>query len=366
MGLCVMLTLCAGVVRAEQPLAGSVVSHGPLNAAMLPHGAAVSDRIVYRTLRTADREGISSGSVFLPAGAPPTGGWPVISYAHGTVGSADQCAPSVMGFYPTEREPIERWLAEGYAVVATDYSGLGTEGELAYLDGRAAGANAIDIVRAAHEVYGAVLADRWMVAGLSEGGHAAYFAGHEASSRAAELDFRGTTVVAGPTHLEGLFPLGGPLFPEVGLKGLAGYALYLLSGIDDQRREENVRRYLSPFGISWMERAASTCAVDLGLEISAEGVPLGALFAQSLWTPHLHDLMREMLQVPVAGYDRPIRIVHSTADTSVPLPFTLTQLAEFSLNGTQYEFEIVDAVAHSQSLAASMDRTVEFTDRMMR
>ncbi|WP_257013194.1 alpha/beta hydrolase [Rhodococcus sp. ACPA4] len=364
--VCTALSLNATVARAEEPIAGSVVSHMPLAAATLPIGAAVSEQIVYRTLRTADRQGISSGSIFLPEGAPPTGGWPVISYAHGTVGSADRCAPSVAGFYETERRPIERWLAEGYAVVATDYSGLGTEGALAYLDGPAAGANAIDIVRAAHEVYGDVLDERWMVAGLSEGGHAAYFAGHEASSRAPELDFRGTVVVAGPTHLEGLFPLGGPLFPELGIPGLVVYVLYLLGGIDDQRPEENVRQYLSPLGISWMEKAATQCAVDIGKTVASERVPLGALFSQSLWTPHIYELMREMLQVPVDGYDRPLRIVQSTADTTLPIPFTWAQLVDLRSRGTQFEYQEIQGVPHSQSVIASMDQTVEFTQRVLR
>ena len=79
--VCTALSLNATVARAEEPIAGSVVSHMPLAAATLPIGAAVSEQIVYRTLRTADRQGISSGSIFLPEGAPPTGGWPVIWYA---------------------------------------------------------------------------------------------------------------------------------------------------------------------------------------------------------------------------------------------------------------------------------------------
>ncbi|MDA3636139.1 hypothetical protein PCS43_24575 [Rhodococcus sp. C-2] len=186
-------------------------------------------------------------------------------------------------------------------MVATDYSGVGTDGVLAYLDGHAAGANAVDIVRAAHELYGNVLSPRWMVAGLSEGGHAAYFAGHDATTRAPELDFRGSVVVAGPTHMEGLFPLGGPLFPDIGITGLVGYALYVLAGIDDQRPEENIREVLSPQGIEWMEKARTLCAGDLGRHIRAERIQLSSLFSRSVWTPRMYDLFREMMQVPVDG-----------------------------------------------------------------
>ena len=35
-----------------------------------------------------------SGSVSVPKGKPPKGGWPVITWAHGTTGVADACAPS--------------------------------------------------------------------------------------------------------------------------------------------------------------------------------------------------------------------------------------------------------------------------------
>ncbi|MFE5642455.1 alpha/beta hydrolase family protein [Rhodococcus sp. NPDC056516] len=355
------------VATADEPeVAGALESHELLSAAALPVGTGAAERVVYRTLRTADRWGESSGSVFLPEGAPPIGGWPVISYAHGTLGSADQCAPSSTGFGPGEIEPIERWLDQGYAVVATDYSGLGTDGVLAYLDGHAAGANAVDIVRAAHELYGNVLSPRWMVAGLSEGGHATYFAGREAAARAPELDFRGSVVVAGPTHMEGLFPLGGPLFPDIGITGLVGYALYVLAGIDDQRPEENIREVLSPQGIEWMEKARSLCAGDLGRQIRTERIQLGSLFSRSVWTPRMYDLFREMMQVPVDGYDRPLRVVQSLSDTTVPVALTWAQLFDMRTRGTQFEYQELNGISHGQTTVASMDQTMEFIDRLMR
>ncbi len=39
-----------------------------------------------------------SGTLFLPAGEPPAGGWPLLAWAHGTLGIADSCAPSWAGF----------------------------------------------------------------------------------------------------------------------------------------------------------------------------------------------------------------------------------------------------------------------------
>ncbi|MBV8702405.1 MAG: alpha/beta hydrolase, partial [Acetobacteraceae bacterium] len=74
-----------------------------------------------------------SGAVFLPEGRPPAGGWPIIAWAHGTTGVADVCAPSWRARYFYEAAHLAAWLTAGYAVVATDYQGLGTPGPHPYL-----------------------------------------------------------------------------------------------------------------------------------------------------------------------------------------------------------------------------------------
>ena len=57
----------------------------------------------------------------------------MISFAHGTTGIADSCAPtriaadSPMAGDITYIDPqVEDWVDAGYAVVRTDYRGLGT------------------------------------------------------------------------------------------------------------------------------------------------------------------------------------------------------------------------------------------------
>ena len=79
----------------------------------------------------------------------------MITYAHGTTGSADTCAPTrgydagtlVSYAYPL----LKRWLKAGYAVVRTDYEGLGTPGVHAYLGGPTEGRSVLDAVRAARK-----------------------------------------------------------------------------------------------------------------------------------------------------------------------------------------------------------------------
>ncbi len=108
--------------------------------------------------RTPDHRGQlaeGTGLLYLPAGAAPAGGWPVVSWAHGTQGIADRCAPSVSGPYQPERDGrfLDQFLAQGYAVVAADYQGLGSPGDHAYLHVRTAARNAIDLVKPAASIW---------------------------------------------------------------------------------------------------------------------------------------------------------------------------------------------------------------------
>ena len=89
----ILLMLTGASEASAQP--GILLSQEELPPAAVPAQAGDSVRVRYSTLRTATAAGESTGSIFLPRGDPPDGGWPVVSYAHGTVGIADQCAPSV-------------------------------------------------------------------------------------------------------------------------------------------------------------------------------------------------------------------------------------------------------------------------------
>ena len=87
--------------------------------------------LLYRSTSIRGKAIGVSGFVMLPRGKPPKGGWPVVSWAHGTSGIADSCAPSrdPKGPYTFYAAPqFGAWLKAGYAIANTDYEGLGTPG----------------------------------------------------------------------------------------------------------------------------------------------------------------------------------------------------------------------------------------------
>jgi hypothetical protein len=66
------------------------------NEAALP-AAGANWLVLYRSTDIDGQPIAVSGTVAVPEGTPPAGGWPVISWTHGTTGIADICAPSRNG-----------------------------------------------------------------------------------------------------------------------------------------------------------------------------------------------------------------------------------------------------------------------------
>ncbi|OPG75723.1 lipase, partial [Pseudomonas ogarae] len=116
--------------------------------------AAQALRLLYSSTDERWHSGLIavSGALYLPAGNPPAQGWPLLAWAHGTLGIADACAPSWTGWRDRDAAYINRWLAHGFAVVATDYQGLGGPGPHPYTFWQAEGRSVLDSIRAARSI----------------------------------------------------------------------------------------------------------------------------------------------------------------------------------------------------------------------
>jgi hypothetical protein len=128
-------------------------------------------RILYHS-RTAHGEDVAvSAVVLIPDGKPPASGWPVIAWAHEFRGVARQCAPSLMknlGAGPL----LAMYANLGYAVVATDYSGLGADSGKPVLDMQS---NALDMMYSVPAARAAVkeIGPKWIALGSFQGALAA-------------------------------------------------------------------------------------------------------------------------------------------------------------------------------------------------
>ncbi|MEU4820803.1 alpha/beta hydrolase [Actinomadura citrea] len=188
-----MAGVAAVPAQAAPAQRGTLLHNRPLtNLAALP-SAARNRFVTYVSEGVGGKRITVSGTVAVPKGAPPRGGWPVLSWAHGTTGTADACAPSAdapggpVRDYLSLTEPyLDKWVANGFAVVQTDYEGLGTPGGHPYMNGVSEANTVTDIVRAAREVDHRIGRD-WFVAGHSQGGQATLYT---AASRQKPRDIR--------------------------------------------------------------------------------------------------------------------------------------------------------------------------------
>ncbi|CRK49595.1 conserved exported hypothetical protein [Rhodococcus sp. RD6.2] len=339
--------------------AGIVVASNAADAFLHVEGA--SDNLTF-TYRTAGADGLSTGQVLVPEGVAPEGGWPIVAWAHGTVGMADQDAPTRSGVvYPLYRSLFEDWLRRGLMVVATDYAGLGTPGPHPYLNADIVANNIVDSVRAARELFPSA-SRRWAVAGQSQGGHAALATTVRAEVLAPDLDFRGTFASGAPTNLDRLVGLAGPDFPDVKLDGVTLYLTYIAAGLRQARPDLDVDSYLTPRGRELVDAADGTPLAQF--KPRANQTPVGDLFSRPLAGTPLPQAVTEYLGVPTTGFDKPLMMVQGTQDRVVPPPLALWFAAELALSGEQLTLRLPGA-GHVDGLAQSAPEVGDFLDRIL-
>src|SRR3954469_9913566 len=352
----ITLFLLAALLLAASPASAAKVRKGPAGAAFytppskLPgktHGdliwarkltgqpalsQASSNRLVlYRSTGLNGKPVAVSGTVSLPKGKAPKGGWPVITWAHGTTGIADRCAPS----RDTASNPdhqlssyvypqLNAWLKAGYAVGRTDYEGLGTPGVHPYLNGRSEGRAVLDMVRAARKLSSS-LSRRYVIAGHSQGGQAALFAARLAPTYAGGLQLRGTIAYAPVSHLSEQIPIArGINDPN---PGIASFAAIIARGVDVARPQLNVSSLLSDRAKQLYPQTDQRCLLELRGQDSFGALPPAQIFRSDAdFNPFAAALDQED-DAENLTIHTPVRIEQGSADTTVFPSFT-DQLAQ--------------------------------------
>ena len=310
-------------------------------------GAGRTDFVLYSSKSfPGDRKITVSGTVSVPEGAPPAGGWPVISWAHGTTGIADQCAPSLggdQGSYGGAEPLIANWLENGYAVVATDYEGLGTNGIHPYLIGESEGRGVVDIVKAGRQL-DPRLANSMVISGHSQGGHAALFAAEIAPTWGKGINHLGTIPYAPPANL-GLqasgIGAGGVAVPAFEDQyGLSALAMMILRGMAVLDPAIDPDELLLPAARDQWDSAAERClgedADDLPAAFAGGDIDPYDLLRQG-WqgTPSGQALLNALADAdPAVETNGPTLILQGLQDTTVQPGLTTTLVSQLrGING---------------------------------
>ncbi len=198
--LAVLLLAGVSAARAEVALppfyaaASKLTPEGKLGQVLKKEPVATSVagakawRIVYVSSDVAGRKTLSTALVVAPAGKAPRGGRPLLAWAHGTTGTAQNCGPSqvidpaaplnqyflVGGNSWTDYgiPGVEAFIQAGYVVVATDYQGLGGGGRHQYAVAATNARDVVDSARAARSMKEVGAGSKTMIYGWSQGGGA--------------------------------------------------------------------------------------------------------------------------------------------------------------------------------------------------
>lgn len=327
-------------------------------------GAGSNRLLLYRSQGVAGTVAVS-GSVAVPKGTPPKGGWPVITWAHGTTGIADQCAPTRDGRLTSYIHPLlQRWLKRGYAVVRTDYEGLGTPAQVhPYLIGPSEGRGVLDIARAARKL-DRRLGRNVVIAGHSQGGQAALFAASLAPAYTPELKVRGTDAFAPASHLGEQLPLVVAL--QSPSPAYATYAMMVSRGLDLARPALGVTRTLSDDAASRYGQVDAVCQSAL-LKPGAFGdiAPATLFRAGTDFAPFVAAL--EQLDDPENLRIRtPVRIDQGAADATVFPAYSQQTADAYRKRGTKVTYETYKGVGHGEVPLAAATKATAWIEARLR
>ncbi|MFC7310022.1 lipase family protein [Streptomyces monticola] len=272
-------------------------------------------KVNYRSTSATGQPNVVSGTVIVPQDGKK-GPRPLITYAVGTVGLGDSCAPSA-GFpkgTTLEANLIQQLTWRGWAVAVTDYEGLGTPGEHTYTAGKSAGHAMLDAARAAQRIPAAaesgITKDSPVgIVGYSQGGQASSWAAELHDSYAPELKVKGTATGGVPARLAALAPVHDGSYGS-------GLLFMAAAGQDAAYPELKLDSYLNEEGKKLIGFLRNNC-IALDSTVGSFKKISDLTTKNPLDTPEWKQRLNES-DLGTHKPDHPVYLYHAVADELIP------------------------------------------------
>jgi pimeloyl-ACP methyl ester carboxylesterase len=243
---------------------------------------------------------------------------------------------------------IDTWLKAGYAVVSTDYEGLGTPGVHPLLVGSSEARSTLDSIRAARQ-FDPHLSGNVVITGHSQGGQAALFTAAAAPTWTPELHIKGTVSFSPLSHIvaliESYVASPSPLSSALLGMGIAG-----LSATDPS--EFSPATDLTAAAQAVYPQVFSQCLLGLLAQTSLGGVPTNALYSAAFITPANEATTTRLEDPDGLAIRTPLLIEQGLADTVIP-PALTSELAQgYAQHHLPVAFHTWPGVGHTDVLSS--------------
>lgn len=345
----------------------------------------VHDVFTYTMPSVNNRDIQATTLVFTPKGTAPVGGWPVVVWAHGTTGAADQCAPSRNALDGLEKGLILALIQKGYAIVAPDYEGLGNNNVAhPYLNLTSAAQSILFAVLEVNKKYDNLSKD-WSVIGWSQGGHAA-LAAAEFNEALVGYNFKGTVAIAPASYLADTLDLGMAVANQTATDGdvpkaisigatLYTYAAIVSSGIKAEKTSFNYNQAFLDKKVPIAQQAETLCSPELGQvfgnDIQTTITDGGrysdykALQANFKTDPDIAKYLNNNIPAQTK-LDQPVYIYQGKADTTVPYPITEKLVGKMLSVNTDVELILKEDQTHSSVVSKNISELANTVDMLMK
>jgi dienelactone hydrolase len=330
-----------GVMLREEPI--------PPQAEMTSAGTGA--RVLYTSTDLRWHAGIVpvSGTLYLPKGEPPAGGWPLVAWAHGTLGVSDRCAASWSGHKRRDAVYINRWLENGLAVVATDYQGLGGPGPHPYLIWEAEGRSVLDAVRAALSAHADKLAAKVFITGQSQGSGAALGATRIAPTYASDVPLLATVA----TGVVSTFP-DGPYKAPTRINSPVYVTLATLGGsLPDEAPSADA--LATDKGKMLLKAAREGCTAEMRALAEREDITAANAFVEPIEARLTPETDMSVTQLPV-----PVMLGTGLADTTLVPRRQYGAVKALCAGGSDLVWKTFPGATHNGGLNAAFPDALAF------
>lgn len=338
------LTPFYDVQGADLSRPGALVRSEPGAGYNLP-GGVTATRIAYASRNVSGEPVLATGVVLVPPGTPPAGGWPVIAWAHGTSGVARVCAPSLMKDLYYGWDGLFIYPLMGYAVVATDYAGLGSPGVHQYMWGRAQGNDVAYSIPAARAAVPS-LGTKWVAIGHSQGGYAVLRV--QSMDEKARAGFLGSIPIASGAEIADVWALS-----DARMRSVGSSMLMMALSIKTVNRDFDVAKMIGPAARERLPAIEKQVCLDAADEVMRGVTRENGRVEGWMAVPEVAGFARDN-RIFNERYEHPILLLLSSGDEYIA-PALQEQiprdLCKFAARAT---FKVLAGVNHSGTINASL------------